>query len=98
MAKKNKASARRRTVSQRKQSVTSGVVHGQSNTHPAQEAQTAKTVPQATYSSGRAVGAQSAKVAEASQQYPYVIGDLVQLGITAAVMFVVLFVLALVIR
>ena len=100
MAKKIKASAKRRTVSQRKRPGTTGAgaVRVQNNTHPAPEAQAARPVRQAAYSSGRAVGAQGARMVEASQQYRYVLSDLVQLGITAAVMFVVLFVLALIIR
>ena len=46
----------------------------------------------------KVVAASSAKAAEASIQYPYVLSDLKQLGIIAAAMFAVLIILSLIIR
>lgn len=47
---------------------------------------------------GKVVGAPPTKTPEASIQYPYVLGDLKQLGIIAAAMFAVLIILSLIIR
>jgi hypothetical protein len=46
----------------------------------------------------KVVATSPAKAPEASMQYPYVLGDLKQLGIIAAAMFAVLIILSLIIR
>ena len=47
---------------------------------------------------GKVVAGPSSKAKDASIQYPYVLGDLKQLGIIAAAMFAVLIILSLIIR
>lgn len=107
MAKKGHSAASRRQAARRAAADNvqrSAAVPREPRPERIQPAPVENTVPKRTATRtdagrmGKVIAAPPTKAPEASIQYPYVLGDLKQLGITAAAMFAVLIVLSLIIR